>query len=146
MAPPVCLIDFGSFISFHPCRIGVFSTWQTCRTQLVIQECQLHHLLIRHGMEDNQHQSTSVSLCFQLWMDIVPVDVADRRQRFSDIWRPYTVSDPARQCWGHAWLLIFGNAIRNWSASARISVSTSPGKLFRVSYLFITTRRKSASD
>ena len=34
------------------------------------------------------------------------------------------------------WLLIFGNAIRNWSASARISMSTSPGKLSRVSYLF----------
>ena len=33
-------------------------------------------------------------------------------------------------------LLIFGNAIRNWSASARISVSTSPGMLSRVSYLY----------
>ena len=38
--------------------------------------------------------------------------------------------------WGGTYLLIFGNAIRNWSASARISVSTSPGKLSRVSYLF----------
>ena len=33
-------------------------------------------------------------------------------------------------------LLIFGNAVRNWSASARISVSTSPGMLSRVSYLY----------
>ena len=33
-------------------------------------------------------------------------------------------------------LLIFGNAIRKWFTSARISVSISPGRLSRVSYLY----------
>ena len=33
-------------------------------------------------------------------------------------------------------VLIFGNAIRNESASALISVSTSPGMFSRVSYLY----------
>ena len=36
-------------------------------------------------------------------MDIVPVDVADRWQHFGDIWQPYAISGPARQCWGRAW-------------------------------------------
>ena len=52
-------------------------------------------------------------------------------------------------CWAHAiasddvgyftellTLLIFGNAIRKWSASARISVSISPGRFSKVSYLY----------
>jgi len=36
-------------------------------------------------------------------MDIVPVDMADRRQHFGDIWHLYVISGPARQHWGHAW-------------------------------------------
>ena len=59
-APPVCLIGFGNFISLHPGRFGLCSSRQTCRTQLVLQECQLHHLQIHHGLEVNQRQIGSV--------------------------------------------------------------------------------------
>ena len=43
-------------------------------------------------------------------------------------------------------VLIFGNAIRNGSASARISVSTHPGGYPEYCIYIFTTRRKSASD
>jgi len=61
MAPPVCLIDFGSFISLDPGRFGSSSSRQSCRTQLVLQLCQLHHLQIHHGLGDNHHQIGSIS-------------------------------------------------------------------------------------
>ena len=60
-APPVCLIDFGSLISLDQGRFGSCSSSQWCRTQLVLQLCQLHHLLIRLGLGDNRRQSSSIS-------------------------------------------------------------------------------------
>jgi len=60
MAPPVCSIDFGNFIYLDPGRSGSCSSWQCCRTQLVLQLCQLRHLLICHGLGDN-HRSGYVS-------------------------------------------------------------------------------------
>jgi len=61
MAPPICSIDFGSFISLNPGRSGSCSSWQSCRTRLVLQLCQLQHLLSRLGFGDNHCQSNSVS-------------------------------------------------------------------------------------
>jgi len=103
LAPPVCLIKFGCFISLYPGWFGSCSSWQSCRTRLVLQLCQLHHLLIRHGLGVNHRRSSSVSRASQLWMDAVLVDVADRRQHIGDIWRPYAVSGPARQSQARAW-------------------------------------------
>ena len=75
LAPPVCLKFFGSSISFDPGRFGFCSCWQTCRTQLVLQDCQLHYLLIRHCLGVNLCQSSYVrhqrkplgELCLPSW-------------------------------------------------------------------------------
>jgi len=56
----VCLIDFENFISFKQGWSGSCSSWQCCRTQLVLQLCQLRHLLTRFGLEDNHRWSCSV--------------------------------------------------------------------------------------
>jgi len=40
---------------------------------------------------------------YRHWMDVVPVDVADRPQYIGDIWRPYAISSPTHQHWRHAW-------------------------------------------
>jgi len=94
----VCLINFENFISFKPGRSGSSSSWQCCRTQLVLQLCQLHHLLTRFGLEvalsDDQRR---------VWIGAELVDVADRRQSFVDICRPYVALGPARQLPAHAW-------------------------------------------
>ena len=97
MAPPVCLIDFGSFISLNPGRSGSCSSSQCCRTQLVLQLCQLHHLLIRLGLGDNPCQSSSVSRpSFGLNRSR-----ARRRGRparhLAAIWRPYAGVGPTHQ-------------------------------------------------
>jgi len=55
----VCSIDFRSLISRNRGRSGSCSSWQCCRTQLVLQLCQLHHLLIRCGLGDNRCRSHS---------------------------------------------------------------------------------------
>jgi len=44
-----------------PGWFGSCSSLQSCRTHLVLQLCQLHHLLIRRGLGDNHRQSSSVS-------------------------------------------------------------------------------------
>jgi len=63
----------------------------------VLQECQLHHLLIRHGLEDMQLQSSSTRLALQALM----VSSARRRgrpaQHLAAIWRPYAGAGPTRQ-------------------------------------------------
>ena len=57
----VCSIGFGNSISFNPGRSGLCSSWQSCRSHLALQVCQLHHLLIRSGLGDNHRPSRSVS-------------------------------------------------------------------------------------
>ena len=82
----VCLIDFENFISFKPGWSSCCSSWQCCRTQLVLQFCQLHHLLTRSGLGVNHCQSSSIrqpSFCLN--------------QSNGDIWHPYVIPGPARQ-------------------------------------------------
>ena len=102
-APPVCSIDFGSLISLDPSRFGSCSSWQCCRTQLVLQICQLHHLLIRLGLWDNRRWSSYVSRP----SPCLNGSRARRRVRhlapFGDIWHPYVISGPARQLRTRAW-------------------------------------------
>jgi len=59
--PPVCLIAFGSFVSLDLARFGFCSSWQSCRTRLVLQLRQLHHLLIRHGLGVIHSRNGSIS-------------------------------------------------------------------------------------
>jgi len=66
LEPPVCLIDFRSFISLDPGRFCFCSSWQSCRTRLVLQLCQLHRLLIRHVLgviHRRSHCVTRASHC-----------------------------------------------------------------------------------
>jgi len=56
----VCSIDFENLISLNPGRSGFCSSLQCCRTQLVLQLCRLHHLLIRFGLGVNRCRSRSV--------------------------------------------------------------------------------------
>jgi len=58
---PVCSIDFGNSVSLNPGQSSFCSSWQSCRSWLVLQLCQLHHLLVRTGLGDNRRQSCSVS-------------------------------------------------------------------------------------
>jgi len=61
LALTVCVIDFGNLISLNPSRSGFCSSRQCYRTQLVLQLCQLHHLLTRFGLEVNHRRSCSIS-------------------------------------------------------------------------------------
>ena len=96
----VCSIDFGNSISFNPVRSGSCSSWQYCRTQLVLQLCQLHHLLTRSSLGDNLCRSSSV----RLWSRRLIQSRARRRGRparhLSASWRPYAGVGPARQVVG----------------------------------------------
>ena len=84
-------------ISLYPSRFGLCSSWQTCRTRLVLQEYQLHHLLIHHGLEVIQRLSSSIRQAMQALM----VSSARRRgrpaQHLAAIWRPYAGASPTRQ-------------------------------------------------
>jgi len=85
---------------FNPGRSGSCSSWQCCRTQLVLQLCQLHHLLTRLGLEDNHRQSCSISR----WSRCLIQSRARRRGRLARhlaaIWRPYASVGPTRQVVG----------------------------------------------
>jgi len=57
----VCSIDFENFIPLNPGRSSFCSSWQSCRSRLILQLCQLHHVLIRSGLGVIRCQSSSVS-------------------------------------------------------------------------------------
>jgi len=91
------LIDFENFICFKPGRSTSCSSCQCCRTQLVLQLRQLHHLLIRFGLGDNLCQSSSVSrssFCLNQNRARRRGRPAAEQQRH---WHPYVVSGPAHQ-------------------------------------------------
>ena len=75
------------------------------------------------------------------WPDVPVRGVGWVRARV-DLLRGYSCASAGSSTWasasvsGSSCLLIFGNAIRKRSASARISVSISPGRFSRVSYLY----------
>jgi len=57
----VCLKVVWSFTYSHPGRFGSCSNWQSCRSHLVLQVCQLYHLLTHTSLEDNHRRSSSIS-------------------------------------------------------------------------------------
>jgi len=93
----VCLIDFENFISLNPGRSGFCSSWQCYRTQLVLQLCQLHHLLTRFGLKVIHRRSCSITR----WSRCLFQTRARRRghpaRHLSAICRPYAGVGPARQ-------------------------------------------------
>ena len=96
----VCSIDFENLISLNPGRSGFCSSSQCCRTQLVLQLCQLHHLLTCFGLEVNHCWCRSVSR----WSRGLIQSRARRRGRpvrhLAAIWCLYAGVGPARQVIG----------------------------------------------
>jgi hypothetical protein len=139
-ARTVCSKEVWSFVSFHQGQIGSCSNWQSCRSRLVLQVCQLHHLLTRTGLRDNQWWSGSVSHWWQLGRRASVVDVADQRQRLAAIWHSYVTVGPARQrsvsTWpprrhpGLSWSLSFASSPFQ-RASSGSGVSTFVEQLWR---------------
>ena len=92
---PVCSIDFENFITLNPGRSSSCSSWQSCRSWLVLQLCQLRHLLTRSGLGANRRRSCSVSR----WSRVSIQSWARRRgypdRHLSARCRPYAGDGPA---------------------------------------------------
>jgi len=74
-------------------RFGLCSSWQTCRTRLVLQEYQQHHLKIHHGLEVNQRQSGTVTQASRFLNGRCPHRRGRPAQHQAAICRPYAVMD-----------------------------------------------------